>query len=154
MKRFGLFQLGRLNYAIALLHLRKIVQDASPYPLPRLPLSVSAVLIDGGNLIPLLNLELFFGAEAQTETKTSGYQVMVESEYGTVALPADLNGRIVTEKRGAIINESNSTEAWVVGEFNFQNIDYKILDINFLAIEITQNFWLNQSDSRGVRRHP
>lgn len=154
MKRFGLFQLGRFNFAITLLQLRKIVQDAATYPLPRLPQSVSAVLIDEGQLVPLLNLELFFGAEAQTEQMTSGYQVLVESEYGTVALPADLNGKIVAEKRGVIVNEGNSKEAWVVGEFNFQNIDYKILDINFLAIEMTQNFWLNQSDSRGVRRHP
>lgn len=140
MKRFGLFKLGRLHYAIALLQLRKIVQDVATYPLPRLPLSVSVVLIDDGNLIPLLNLELFFGAEAQTETTASEYQVLVESEYGAVALPADLNGRIVSEKRGTSTAVSHSSEAWVVGEFNFQNIDYKILDINFLAIEMTQNF--------------
>jgi len=140
MKRFGLFQLGRFYFAIPLLQLRKIVQDAAAYPLPHLPQSVSAVLIDEEKLIPLLNLELFCGAKTQPEMMSTGYQVLVETEYGTVALPADLNGKIVAEKRGSIIHESNSKEAWVVGEFNFQNIDYKILDINFLAIEMTQNF--------------
>lgn len=154
MKRFGLFQLGRLNYAIALLQLQKITQDAVTYSLPRLPLSVSAVIIDDGKLIPLLNLDLFFGALIQTESTAAGYQVVVESEYGSVALPADLNGKIVAEKRGTLTTASPADDAWVVGGFIFQNIDYKILDINFLAIEMTQNFRLNQSDSRGVRRHP
>lgn len=154
MNRYGLFQSGGLNYAIPLLQIRKIVQGGTTYSLPRLPQSVPAVLVDAGELIPLLSLNLLREADGKLEHVQSGYLVLVESEYGAVALPAELNGKIVAEKKGTRTVGSESREAWVSGEFTFQNKQYKILDINFLAIEMTQNFWRDPSDSCGVRRHP
>lgn len=154
MTRFGLFQCGSLHYAISLLQLQKIVQDSATYLLPGLPLAIAAVLVDEGQIVPLLNFELFFGCGVQPDEITPKYQILVDSEYGKVALPGNANGRIVARKRGILSAASGSDEVWIIGTFNYQNIDYNILDINFLALEMTQNFWLNQTDSRGVRRHP
>ncbi|MCW8859499.1 MAG: chemotaxis protein CheW [Deltaproteobacteria bacterium] len=154
MKRFGLFQLGTLDFALSLQQIQKVIQDSKLYQLPRLPLAVAAVLVDNDRLVPLLDLSLLFGGGSTTGTKTLRYQILVESEYGTVALPAELTGKIVAEKKGTLSTEASPKEAWVIGEFDYQNTKYKILDINFLAIEMTQNFWRNKPDTSGARRHP
>ena len=143
MNRFGLFRAGGLDYAISLMQIQKITQDGQVYSLPRLPRAVLAVLVDNDQLIPLLNLGLLFGEKAYGVKQSSGYQVLVESEYGIVALPAESSGKIVTEKQGTLSTGTGAKEAWVIGEFSYQNTKYKILDINFLAIEMTQDFWRN-----------
>lgn len=154
MKRFGLFRIGKLSYAISLLQIQKILQGSKGYILPRLPETVAAVLVDEGQLIPLLDLTKISGGGAEWEQSEQEYQVFVESEYGTVALPADLTGRIVAEQKGlqstiTAKEKNNGT----IGKFVYQSEEYNILDINFLAIEMTQGFWQNRPDTCGARRH-
>ncbi|WP_321372281.1 chemotaxis protein CheW [uncultured Desulfuromusa sp.] len=155
MKRFGLFQLGTLNYALSLLQIQKILQGSESYKLPRLPGAVSAVLVDDNRLIPLLDLGWILKESFQQEVAQQGYQVLVDSEYGTIALPADMTGRIVAEQKG-ILSDGTMTkekEFGAVGKFVYQNVEYNVLDINFLAIEMTQGFWQSRSDTGGARRH-
>ena len=154
MKRFGLFRLGELGFAISLLLIQKILQGSKSYMLPRLPGAVSAVLVDAGQLVPLLDLEKILGEGAQREQSMQGYQVLVESEYGTIALPADLTGRIVTEQKGQLLTlAAKEKNVGTVGKFIYKSEEYNVLDINFLAIEMTQGFWRNQPDTGGARRH-
>ena len=154
MKRYGLFRIGKLNFAILLLHIQKILQGSKGYILPRFPRTVSAVLVDDGQLIPLLDLGQLFGEHSQAERPIGSYQVLVESEYGIVALPADLTGRIVAENKGVLATIAKEDKDFgTVGRFIYQSEEYKILDINFLAIEMTQGFWQNQLDTGGARRH-
>ncbi len=154
MNRYGLFQLGELKFAISLVQMQKILQDSKGYPLPRLPGAVSAVLVDNGLLIPILDLGQILGAGEPQMLAAQGYQVLVESEYGTVALPADLTGRIVAAGKG-VLSETTEKEKYlgIVGKFVYQGDQFNILDIDFLAIEMTQGFWQNQSDTGGARRH-
>ena len=153
MKRFGLFQIGQLDYAISLLQILKILQNSTTYVLPRFPRAVSAVLVDGAQLIPLLDLEQLLGENTQQERSAPGYQVLVESEYGTVALPADLTGRIVAEPKGELLAVSKEKDVGIVGRFKYQNKRYIILDIDFLVIEVIHGFWQNPPDTGGARRH-
>ncbi|MFK5927347.1 MAG: chemotaxis protein CheW [Desulfuromusa sp.] len=154
MKRYGLFQLGKLNYAISLLQIQKILQGAKGCILPRLPGAVSAVLVERGELIPLLDLGQVLGENPRQERDTQTYQVLIESEYGIVALPADFIGRIVTEQKGTLSAiAAKEKDIGSTGKFVYQNKEYNILDIDFLAIEMTQGFWQNQPDTGGARRH-
>lgn len=154
MKRFALFRVGELSFAISLLQIQKILQGSKGYMLPRFPEAVSAVLVDAGQLVPLLDLEQMLGGGAQREQSMQGYQVLVESEYGTVALPADLTGQIVTEQKGKLLTIAEKEKnIGTVGKFIYQGEEYSILDINFLAIEMTQGFWRSQPDTGGARRH-
>lgn len=153
MRRYGIFHLNQLEYAISLTQIRKIVQNARTFLLPRLPRAVSAVLVDEGQLVPVLDLGLLSGQPSVTDEDLCAYQVLVESEYGTIALPAALNGAIVAETKGTLSDSTESKMSWIMNEFIYQNVRYKILDINFLAIEMTQNFWRNQLDTSAARRH-
>ncbi|MCD6582356.1 MAG: chemotaxis protein CheW [Desulfuromusa sp.] len=154
MKRFGLFRVGELGFAIPLAQIQKILQDSRGYRLPRLPGAVSAVLVDDGQLIPWFDLEQMLGEGTPLEQPMQGYQVLVESEYGTVALPADLTGRIVTEQKGQLVSMAvEEKDFGAIGKFIYQSEEYIILDINFLAIVMTQGGWQNQPDTGGARRH-
>ncbi|MEA3361823.1 MAG: chemotaxis protein CheW [Thermodesulfobacteriota bacterium] len=144
MNRFGLFQIGALGFAVSLQQIQKILQNSKSYTLPRLPGGVSAVLVDAGQLIPLLDLSQVVGGGTQSEQTTQSYQVLVESEYGTVALPADMTGRIVDEKKGELSTiATQEIDMGSVGKFIYKNKEYTVLDINFLAIEMTQGFFTN-----------
>ncbi len=154
MSRYGLFRFGGLNYAISLLHVQKILQNVKSYTLPRLPGAVSAVLVDDDQLVPVLDLAQVFGVDYHQESSVHSFQVVVESEYGVVALPSDMTGRIVAEEKGTLSTiVAEKKELGTVGMFVYQNEEYNILDINFLAIEMTQGFWQSQPDTGDARRH-
>lgn len=154
MNRFGLFQIGDLGFAISLQQIQKILQNSKSYTLPRLPGGVFAVLVDADQLIPLLDLSQIVGGGTQLEQTTQSYQVLVESEYGTVALPADMTGRIVDEQKGELSTIApQKIDMGSVGKFIYQNKEYSVLDINYLAIEMTQGVFANPTDTGGARRH-
>ena len=154
MSRLGLFKIGEFGFAVSLPQIQKILQNSKSYLLPRLPGAVSAVLVDAGQIIPLLDLSQMVGEKNLAEQTTESYQVLVESEYGTVALPADLTGRIVTEQKGELSTIAPQEISFgTVAKFIYQGEEYNVLDIDFLAIEMTQGFWQNQPDTGGARRH-
>ena len=152
--RYGLFRLGTLNYAISLQQIQKILLGSKGYALPRLPGAVFAVIVDAAELIPLLGLDRVLGENEQKELKSKSYQILVDSEYGTVALPADSIVRIVSEKKGTLLKSPSKERVWgSVAKFVYLSEEYNILDINFLAIEMTQGFWQSHSVSGGAGRH-
>jgi len=154
MTRFGLFRIGGFGFAVALEQIKKILQNSTDYSLPHLPGAVAAVLVDGGELVPLLDLSLLAGAESQLSNITQGYRVLVKSEYGIVALPADLSGKIVAEEKCELsATNEQKMNFGIIGKFIYQSEEYSLLDINFLALEMTQDIWQNQFDTGGARRH-
>ena len=154
MKRFGLFKVGEIGFAISIPQIQMILQGSKGYKLPRLSGGVSAVLVDSGRLIPLLDLEQMLGEGSLRQKSAQGYQVLVDSDYGTVALPADLTGQIVVEQKGRLLPvAAKEKDFGIIGKFIYRNEEYYILDINFLAIEMTQGFWQKQPDMGGARRH-
>lgn len=153
MVRFGLFSSGLLYYALPVLQVYRILQHSPMYLLPRLPQSVRGVLVNEGRVVPVFDLDrLCRGGGVLHDA--GAYQILVESEYGLLALMADVDCRIVTEQKGTLVSEENNQEGWVCGIFIYAGIEYKILNIDFLAIEATQVTWRDQSDYSGVRRHP
>jgi chemotaxis signal transduction protein len=152
--RYVIFQGGSLNYAISLQQIQKILQGSLGYILPRLPGAVSAVIVDDGKLIPLLDLGRMFGEKHQEVLASQNYQVLVNSEYGTVALSADSTPRIISEQKGTLSKGNANERIWgTVAKFVYLSEEYNVLDINFLAIEMTQGFWQSHSDSGGAGRH-
>jgi chemotaxis signal transduction protein len=145
MNRFGLFQLGSVNYAIPLLQIRKILQNVPTYPLPCLPQAVSAVLVDADRLVPVVRLDRFFAEAGPDEIAASTHRVVVESNRGCLALPAQVNGRIVPAHKGTVVAKKDEERALVAGGFRFREILYHRLDINVLAETMMQGFKPNPS---------
>ena len=153
MNSFGLFKVGMVGIAVPLAQIQKILQGAQGHQLPRLPGAVVAVLVEDGKLVPLIDIGTLLSVESRP-LLLQGYQVLLESEYGTVALLADSGGRIVAEQKGRIVSlTAKDKTAGIIGHFVYKSEKFKILDINFLAIEMTQVYWQNQPDTGGARRH-
>ena len=150
MKRFGLFRLGALRYALDVVNIARICQDARTYPWPRLPEMVSTILVANNRLIPVLDLQRLFQQGSVAEPQ-SVYQVLIKGESGSFALPADLNARIVAADKGALRDPADAEEDWCGGYFDYQETRYSILDVHFIEIGMTQRIWRNQPDS-GARR--
>lgn len=137
MIRYGLFQYGLLGYAVPLQRMRKIVHQCAGYRLPRLPAAVAEVLIDDGQLVPLLSLPNLANSE-ELSPRAVEYKVLLESEAGLVAFPAEMTCGIVTERKGELLDAEGEQISGVTGIFKYQGKKFKILDIDLLAIGMTQ----------------
>ena len=136
MTRFGLFRFATADYALPLLQLRKIVHQWRGYRLPLLPATVSEVLVEGDRLVPLVNLPGVARADLPM-IRNAAYKVLVDSEAGVVAFPADVTCGIVAEQKGEVSADAEE-EAGTNGIFKYQGQEYHILDIDFLALRVAQ----------------
>lgn len=137
MIRYGLFRFDSLGYAVPLFRLRKILYLCSGYRLPRLPASVAETLVDDGRLVPLMRLPFLTDLDGQS-VRTAKYKVLAESEAGTVAFPAEVTCGIVAEQKGALLDSDGKQISGIAGIFKYQGQEFKILDIDLLAIEMTR----------------
>lgn len=137
MTRYGLFSFGAARYAVPLLQLRKIVCQRSGYLLPCLPTAVAEVLVDEGRLVPLLTLP-FLAPDGGSDPRTAQYKVFAESEAGVVAFSADTTCGIVAENKGMLLYPEKESVPGTSGTFKTQEKEFIILDIDFLAIQMTQ----------------
>jgi len=137
MQRLGLFRFASATYALPLLRLRKIVHQWRGYRLPLLPVTVSEVLVDGHIMVPLINPPVSLGVE-QSVIRNAAYKVLVESEAGVVAFPADVTCGIVAEQKGELSAAAEGVGIGTNGIFKYQGQIYHILDIDFLALRIAQ----------------
>lgn len=137
MIRYGLFSYGSSGYAVPLLRMRKIIHQCSGFRLPRLPAVVDEILIDEDQLVPLIRLPISVVGE-NLSARTVEYKVLVESEAGTVAFPAEVTCGIVAERKGDLLDTDGEQISGITGTFKYQETEYKILDIDLLAIGMTQ----------------
>jgi hypothetical protein len=152
MTRYGLFGYNSINYAVKLLQLKQIIHKVRGYQLPRLPAAVAEVFVDDGQLVPLLLPGLASDEEQRLACKAE-YKVLVESEGGLVAFPAGETSGIIPANRCELQNSSECLIPGTLGSFTYKGKEYKILDIDFLAIELTQNTQRDEPDIDGARRH-
>jgi len=136
MNRLALFHFRSIEFAIPLIRLRKILHDQQIFLLPRLPEAVSGVLVNEGRLFPVLDLSLVLAGDRRTNR--SEYMVLAESEYGSLAIPADLNSGIVSESKGKTGPADEGAGSWVIEQFFYQDKRFQILDIDFLASVLIQ----------------
>jgi len=140
MSRFGLFRDSGVAYAIPLQRLFKVLSGECCYLLPKLPPTVAGVVVWEEQLIPQLDLARLLGGSPEV-IKQADYLVLVASECGILALPANKTCGIVAEQAGELVLATDKKASGVDGEFHFQGTVFKILDIDSLAIDFTQESW-------------
>jgi len=151
MSRFGLFHYRGIDFAIPLEKLRRILHDQRVFLLPRLPEAVFGVLVDNGRLFPVL--DLFLVTAGERGTTRSEYMVLLESEYGVLAIPADQTCGVVSEPKGTAVPADEGAASWLIGHFLLLDKRFQILDIDILASLLARDSSLLKSDTGGARRH-
>ena len=138
MNRFGLFRFAGLDYAVSLVRLIKVLPAGCCHFLPRLPPGVTGVVVDSGKIIPQVNLARMFDGSGASGGAVA-YQVLVESECGTLALPAEQSCGIVAEQKGGLVVTRQQAAWGLVSEFYFQEKVFQVLDIDSLAIGLIED---------------
>ncbi len=111
-----------------------------------------SVLVDDARLVPLLNLhELLFKHGAAGSL--AEYAVLMESEAGMIALPADATVGIVPETKGQISFSAEMNATAKSGEFNYQQNIFAILDVDILIMSLIQALQIPGAKSCGAGRH-
>ena len=137
MSRFGLFRAHAVAYAIPLPRLLKVLSGEHCYPLPRLPRTVTGVVVWDEQLIPQLDPDRLLGCSVEVVGQAV-YQVLVASDCGILALSADQTCGIVAGESGELVTVTDKANPGITGDFHFQGAVFHILDIDSLAIDLTQ----------------
>lgn len=82
------FKLKSENYGIAIETVREINQFAEITPVPKTPAFVKGVMNLRGKIIPVVNLRVKFGIEAQETTRDTCI-IVIESEIGQIGMIVD-----------------------------------------------------------------
>lgn len=136
MTAFGLFQTGKLDYAVPLVQIRRIIQGNTLYLLPLLPAGVDQVLVHESTLVPIVHFSQ--AGNRLTGSPESECFVLVDSEYGSLAFASQSNSRIIADHKGTLSVPRQREAPWQVGTFYYQERTFKILDVDVLAMEIAR----------------
>jgi hypothetical protein len=122
-----------LNYAVPLEFLKKILQRQPAFRLPLTARESISILIDGKVAVPLLDLGRGVGSAQRGELEP-GYQAVLESRQGPLALMSDIPGRITS--KGERLPGVDADPSWVSGNYRYLDVVYAILNIDGLAMEM------------------
>jgi len=136
---------------VPLFQLRKVLRDQRIFSLPKLPDGVIGVLVTESLLVPVIDPQKVVAGASALEP--ADYLVLLESEYGTLAVPAGLTCGVVSEQKGTITPGDETANSWVTGQFHYQDSVFQILDIDFLASVLAQSGFKPEADADGARRH-
>lgn len=133
--RLGLFGLLGSGYALSLPRLLRVIEGVCVYSLPLVPPGVAGMLIQGHELVPLLDS----GWLTAATPAAARYQVVVASEYGAMALPADTTLGIVAESRGNWQPEAEARPGFLSDRFCYQGVSYRVVNIDALAASLIRS---------------
>nr|WP_303720568.1 chemotaxis protein CheW [Malonomonas rubra] len=137
MIRYGLFCYGSFAYAVPLLSMRKIVHQRRGYLLPMLPKVVAEILVDDGRLVPVVELSQITDRQEMSAC-SANYKVLASSVAGTVAFPAEVTCGIVAAQKGQLLPTKGAGMTGITGVFGYQGKEYNILDVDYLAMAMTE----------------
>lgn len=136
--RLGLFSLQGHGYALSLARLLRVAEGCCVYPLPSVPRGVAGMLVEGGELVPLLGSSWLCAALSAAPT-AARYQILVASEYGTMGLPADTTLGIVAESRGDWQPDAELRPGFLSDRFFYQGVSYRVVNIDALAVSLIRS---------------
>ncbi len=135
MNRFGLFCTEKSGYAVPLESIARILQGGAIYRLPLGGGDCLPVLVMADRVVPIAEPE---NSEKWHSAGADCYFVITDSEYGLLALPSDLPGRITA--KGECVPRDTDDAPWVVGRYRFQDFVYSILNVDCLAMSMAERY--------------
>ncbi|MCF6177994.1 MAG: chemotaxis protein CheW [Geopsychrobacter sp.] len=132
--KIGLFHLQGRGYAVPLGHLLRVVDNGYVAPLPLLPAGVAGMLVLENQIIPLLDSDWLSGVPAGWGLRAE-FKVLVATEYGSVALPADQTVGIVAESRCLQI-DSVPRAGFMATDLGYCGKRYQVLNLDLFNMSL------------------
>ena len=124
----GLFRLEGCGFAVPLERLVRVVDRGLSEYLPLTPDQMAGMLVLDDEIIPLLESSLFPGV-SPGKSLSAEFKVLIFTEYGTVALPADVTVGIVV--RGCCeMLRVEPVEGFMSEALSYRDHCYQVLDVD------------------------
>jgi chemotaxis signal transduction protein len=131
--KIALFLLRDRTFALPVDGILRIQPMERVFPLPRLRQGVLGVFLDQGEVVPLLDLAVFFGDVSGPVSALPAFRVVYGSEIGHIGLPADKVLQVVERDKGKVQEmEGDQRRAGVDAFFFYQGESYPLLLVDAL----------------------
>ncbi len=129
--RIGLFRFENIGYAIPLERLLRVVDSGVCSALPLVPVGIAGMLIQDNEIIPLLKSSWLMDNLVGDEL-SSAYKVIIATEYGPIAFPADATVGIVAEDRCSRVDFEEESARFFSEGVSYRDNRYQVLDTELL----------------------
>lgn len=146
--KLGLFCLGNYGYAIPLKSLLRVVDGGLSVPLPLVPDAMAGMLVLDGQIIPLLDSNWLPGVEAGRGLSAS-FKVIITTEYGSVALPADATIGIAAEDRCERVTSGQECTSFFTESISYRDNLYQMLNTDPFIMNLIRPDLLGHTLVRG-----
>lgn len=137
MDRYGLFRLSGAGYAVPLERLLRIEQSDQVIWLPLMPDEMAGMLMSRDQPVPLLASGWLPGAATEVGLDVP-YKVLIATEYGPVALPADVTIGIVSPGRGTWVETDPETAYFQPASFCYRGREYPVLNVDMFIVSLAR----------------
>ncbi len=134
-RKFGLFRLASCGYAVPLDRLLRVADCGFCATLPLIPDGMAGMLVLDGEIIPLLDSNWLPGVEVG-QGLSSGFKVLVMTEYGPLALPADLTVGIVAENRCERVSSAQEKPTFFSDSISYRDNCYQVLNADLFIMSL------------------
>ncbi len=136
--RLGLFKISGQGYAVPLNRLLRVIEGGCAGVLPLIPDGMAGMLVVDKEVIPLLDSNWLPGVSSGRGLSAE-FKVLVATEYGSVALPADATVGIVAESRGKLDELEQNIVEYVSQSFNYRENSYQILNVDAFIMSLIRS---------------
>jgi hypothetical protein len=132
--KLGLFRLAGVGFAVPLRRLLCVLDRVKAEPLPLLPKGMAGMLVIEDEIIPLVHSGFLPGVDDGVALAAE-FKVLVTTEYGTLALPADVTVGVVAQNRCEALAHDPVADFWPEAVGYRQN-RYLVLNVDIFIMDL------------------
>lgn len=136
--RMGLFKIAGQGYAVPLNRLLRVIEGGQVETLPLIPQTMSGILVLDTEIIPVLDSGWLPNVESGLGLKAK-FKVLIATEYGAVALPADTTVGIVAESRGRLIDSNCEIIEYLKQSFCYRENNYQVMNVDAFMMSLIRS---------------
>ena len=134
-RKLGLFRLANYGYAVPLERLLRVVECGFCATLPLAPDGMAGMLVFDEEIIPLLDSNWLPGVD-DGKGLNAGFKVLIATEYGPVALPADTPVGIVAESRCERVASEQEAAGFFPDSVHYRDNCYRVLNTDVFMLSL------------------
>ncbi|WP_020675604.1 chemotaxis protein CheW [Geopsychrobacter electrodiphilus] len=134
IEKFGLFSLAERGYAVPLVRLLRVLDSPRSEFIPLIPQEMAGMVVVDDEIIPLVESALFPGVPAG-KALAAEFKVLVATEYGTVALPAEGTIGVVAADR-CVLGAAERFAGFLPEAINYRRKEYLVLDVDAFTMSL------------------
>ncbi len=134
-RKLGLFRLENCGYAVPLDRILRVVDCGFCTTLPLISDRMAGMLVLDDEVIPVLDSNWLSGVAAG-QGLNAGFKILLTTEVGTVALPADMTVGLVAENRYEHVTSEQETTKFFPESISYRNNRYRVLNVDVFMLSL------------------